>query len=41
MLTNATNRATIANLTKTITHIELETDPTFFDHLMAGCHFKR
>ena len=31
MLTNATQ----------ITHIELETNPNFFDHLVEGCQFKR
>ncbi len=41
MLTNATKRATIEHLTKTITHIELETNPNFFDHFVEGCQFKK
>ena len=41
MLTNATKRATIENLTKTINHIELETNPNFFDHFVEGCQFKK
>ena len=40
MLTNATKRATIEHLTQTITHIELETNPNFFDHFVEGCQFK-
>ena len=41
MLTNATKRATIEQLATTITHIELETNPNFFDHFVEGCQFKR
>ncbi len=41
MLTNATKRATIETLATTITHIELETNPNFFDHFVEGCQFKR
>ena len=41
MLTNATKRATIEQLTQQITHIELETNPNFFDHFVEGCQFKR
>ena len=41
MLTNATKRATIEDLTTRITHIELETNPNFFDHFVEGCQFKR
>ena len=41
MLTNATKRQTIEHLTKTITHIELETNPNFFDHFVEGCQFKK
>ena len=41
MLTNATKRATIEHLTQQITHIELETNPNFFDHFVEGCQFKR
>ena len=41
MLTNATKRATIEHLATTITHIELETNPNFFDHFVEGCQFKR
>ena len=40
MLTNATKRATIEHLATTITHIELETNPNFFDHFVEGCQFK-
>ena len=41
MLTNATKRATIEQLATTITHIELETNPNFFDHFVEGCQFKK
>ena len=41
MLTNATKRATIEHLTQQITHIELETNPNFFDHFVEGCQFKK
>ena len=41
MLTNATKRAAIEHLTKTINHIELETNPNFFDHFVEGCQFKK
>ena len=42
MLTNATKRAKIEQLaTEKITHIELETNPNFFDHFVEGCQFKR
>ena len=34
-------RATIETLTKSITHIELETNPNFFDHFVEGCQFKK
>ncbi len=40
MLTNATKRAAIENLVREITHIELETNPNFFDHFVEGCQFK-
>ena len=40
MLTNATKRATIEDLAKDINHIELETNPNFFDHFVEGCQFK-
>ena len=40
MLTNATKRATIEDLATRITHIELETNPNFFDHFVEGCQFK-
>ena len=40
MLTNATKRATIEDLAKDIHHIELETNPNFFDHFVEGCQFK-
>ena len=41
MLTNATKRATIEDLAKDINHIELETNPNFFDHFVEGCQFKK
>ena len=41
MLTNATKRAAIEHLTQQITHIELETNPNFFDHFVEGCQFKK
>ena len=37
MLTNATKRATIEDLARRITHIELDTNPNFFDHFVEGC----
>ena len=40
MLTNATKRAKIETLATQITHIELETNPNFFDHFVEGCQFK-
>ncbi len=40
MLTNATKRATIETLAKDIHHIELETNPNFFEHFVEGCQFK-
>ena len=40
MLTNANKRAAIEHITQTITHIELETNPNFFDHFVEGCQFK-
>ena len=40
MLTNATKRQTIEALTQRINHIELETNPNFFDHFVEGCQFK-
>ena len=41
MLTNATKRQTIEQIAATITHIELETNPNFFDHFVEGCQFKK
>ena len=41
MLTNATKRQTIETLAKDIHHIELETNPNFFDHFVEGCQFKK
>ena len=41
MLTNATKRQTIEDLAKDIHHIELETNPNFFDHFVEGCQFKK
>ncbi len=41
MLTNATKRTSIEQLATQITHIELETNPNFFDHFVEGCQFKK
>ena len=41
MLTNASKRAAIETLVADITHIELETNPNFFDHFVEGCQFKK
>ena len=41
MFTNATKRATIEQLLTQITHIELETNPNFFDHFIEGYQFKK
>ena len=40
MLINATKRAAIEELAKSVIHIELETNPNFFDHFVEGCQFK-
>ena len=40
MLTNATKRQNIEQLATQINHIELETNPNFFDHFVEGCQFK-
>ena len=40
MLTNATKRQTIETLATSITHIKLETNPNFFNHIVEGCQFK-
>jgi hypothetical protein len=26
-------------MVKSVEHVELETDPHFFDHFVEGCHF--
>ena len=41
MLTNATKRQTIETLATQITHIELETNPNFFDHFVEDCQFNK
>ena len=41
MLINASKRATVESLATRITHIELETNPNFFNHIVEGCQFKR
>ena len=41
MLINASKRAAIESLVKDIQHIELETNPNFFDHFVEGCQFKK
>jgi uncharacterized 2Fe-2S/4Fe-4S cluster protein (DUF4445 family) len=38
-LLNITQRATLESMVKNIEHVELETDPGFFDHFVFGCQF--
>ncbi len=40
MLTSAKMRSRIENLVKTVEHVELETEPDFFDFFVEGCQFK-
>jgi uncharacterized 2Fe-2S/4Fe-4S cluster protein (DUF4445 family) len=40
-LCSTTIRAELEALVRTITHVELETDPQFFDHFVEGCQFNR
>lgn len=39
-LLSVTRRRELEELVKTIEHVELETDPEFFDHFVAGCQFR-
>lgn len=39
-LLSASKRRELEALVKTIGHVELETDPEFFDHFVAGCQFR-
>ncbi len=41
MLINSSKRAAIESLARTVKHIELETNPNFFDHFVEGCQFKK
>ena len=41
MLTNASKRHAVELPTQTITRIELETNPNFFNQFVEGCQFKR
>jgi uncharacterized 2Fe-2S/4Fe-4S cluster protein (DUF4445 family) len=34
-------RKELEDLVRTISHVELETDPRFFDHFVEGCQFTR
>lgn len=38
-LCSVKHREILENLVRTITHVELETDPRFFDHFVEGCLF--
>jgi uncharacterized 2Fe-2S/4Fe-4S cluster protein (DUF4445 family) len=38
-LLSATRRRVLENLVGGIEHVELETDPGFFDHFVEGCQF--
>jgi len=40
-LLNSDQRQTLETMVKTIDHVELETDPAFFDHFVFGCQFIR
>src|SRR5690606_28802895 len=39
-LLSVERRAALERYVKTATHVELETDPEFFDHFVEGCLFK-
>ena len=38
-LLSRSRREELERLVKSITHVELETDPDFFDHFVHGCQF--
>lgn len=38
-LLSAKKRRELEDLVKTVRHVELETDPSFFDHFVSGCQF--
>ena len=40
-LCSVTARNELEQLVRSIEHVELETDPEFFDHFVEGCQFKR
>ena len=40
MLMSGPMRRKIEELVKTVEHVELETEPDFFDFFVEGCHFK-
>ena len=40
MLMSGPMRSKIEELVKTVEHVELETEPDFFDFFVEGCHFK-
>ena len=40
MLMSGPMRRKIEDLVKTVEHVELETEPDFFDFFVEGCHFK-
>jgi uncharacterized 2Fe-2S/4Fe-4S cluster protein (DUF4445 family) len=37
---SVSRRRALEELVKTIRHVELETDPEFFDHFVQGCQFR-
>ncbi len=39
-LKSVTRRKELESLLKDVTHVELETDPHFFEHFVEGCQFK-
>ena len=39
-LLSRTSRADLERLVRAATHVELETDPDFFDHFVEGCQFQ-
>lgn len=39
-LLSVSRRRALEELVKTIRHVELETDPEFFDHFVQGCQFR-
>ncbi len=39
-LLSVSRRRELEELVKSIRHVELETDPDFFDHFVAGCQFR-